>query len=83
MINEIVKEMNITGAKDERLPYPMTGESLSKNDNATDADKADSAKYPYRRLIGQLMYGMVHTMVCIMYALNVLSRYSNKPGHVM
>jgi hypothetical protein len=26
------------------------------------------------------MYGMVHTMVCIMYALNVLSRYSNNPG---
>ena len=26
------------------------------------------------------MYGMVHTMVTIMYALNVLSRYSNNPG---
>ena len=23
---------------------------------------------------------MVHTMVCIMYALNVLSRYGNNPG---
>jgi hypothetical protein len=26
------------------------------------------------------MYGMVHTMVCIIYALNVLSRYGNNPG---
>jgi hypothetical protein len=26
------------------------------------------------------MYGMVHTMMPIMYALNVLSRYSNNPG---
>ena len=26
------------------------------------------------------MYGMVHTMVTIMYALNVLSRYNNNPG---
>ena len=26
------------------------------------------------------MYGMVHTMVAIMYALNVLSRYGNNPG---
>jgi hypothetical protein len=26
------------------------------------------------------MYGMVHTMVTIMYALNILSRYGNNPG---
>ena len=26
------------------------------------------------------MYGMVHTMIDIMYALNVLSRYGNNPG---
>ena len=26
------------------------------------------------------MYGMVHTLVTISYALNVLSRYSNYPG---
>ena len=26
------------------------------------------------------MYGMVHTMIRIMYALNVLSRYGNNPG---
>ena len=30
-----------------------------------------------RRVVGQLMYGMVHTMVCIMYALDV---YGNNPG---
>ena len=35
-------------------------------------------KYPYRRVVGQLMYGMVHTMIGIMYALNVLSRYGIK-----
>jgi hypothetical protein len=80
MINEIIKEMNMTGSKDEKLPYPVTGESLSKIDNATDVQKADCSKYPYRRVVGQLMYGMVHTMPCIMYALNVLSRYCNNPG---
>ena len=37
-------------------------------------------KYPHRRVVGQLMYGMVHTMVGILYALNVLSRYGNNPG---
>ena len=80
MIDEIVRECNITGSKDEHLPYPMTGASLSKEDNATEDQKAECSKYPYWRIVGQLMYGMVHTMVCIMYALNVLSRYSNNPG---
>jgi hypothetical protein len=80
MIEEIIKEMNLTGAKGETLPYPMDGPSLSKADNATDDQKAECGKFPYRRVIGQLMYGMVHTMVCIVYALNVLSRYCNNPG---
>jgi hypothetical protein len=39
-----------------------------------------SSTYPYHRVVGQLKYGMVHTVVCIMYALNVLSRYGNNPG---
>ena len=82
MINSIITEANIANANDAlyHLPYPMTGESLSKKDNATDEQRPECAKYPYRKVIGQLMYGMVHTMVCIMYALNVLSRYSNNPG---
>jgi hypothetical protein len=58
----------------------MDGPNLSKKDNSTEDNKAECDKYPYRRVVGQLMYGMVHTMVCIMYALNVLSRYCNSPG---
>jgi hypothetical protein len=82
MIKEIVREANITGAKDEHLPYPTQEQEppLSKEDNARDDEKAECLKYPYRRVVGQLMYGMVHSMVCIMYALNILSRYSNNPG---
>jgi hypothetical protein len=80
MIEEITKEMNLTGAKGEPLPYPVEGPNLSKRDNATDDQKEECSKYPYRRIVGQLMYGMVHTMICIMYALNVLSRYCNNPG---
>ena len=44
------------------------------------ASRAQCDKYPCRRVVGQLMYGMVHTMVDIVYALNILSRYSNNPG---
>ena len=80
MVEEITKEMNLTGARDEHLPYPIDGPNLSKLDNSTEDNKAECDKFPYRRVVGQLMYGMVHTMVCIMYALNVLSRYCNSPG---
>jgi hypothetical protein len=80
MVEEITKEMNLTGARDEHLPYPTDGLSLSKLDNSTEDNKAECDRFPYRRVVGQLMYGMVHTMVCIMYALNVLSRYCNSPG---
>ena len=80
MITEIIKEAKLTGAKDERLPYPMGNDPISKADIATDDQKLECSKYPYRRVVGQLMYGMVHTMIGIMYALNVLSRYGNNPG---
>lgn len=83
MLDLILKEANMTGAKDEHLPYPNDTQQppLSREDGAkTDEEKLRAAKYPYRRVVGQLMYGMVHTMVSIMYALNVLSRYGNNPG---
>ena len=72
MITEIVKETNLTGAKEEKLPYPMGNLPLSKKDCATEDQKKECTKYPYRRVVGQLMYGM--------YALNILSRCGNNPG---
>ena len=83
MIDLIIDEANISGAKDEHLPYPTDAQqpALSKLDCPTnDIDRAVCQKYPYRRVVGQLMYGMVHTLVCIVYALNILSRYGNNPG---
>ena len=68
--------------KYEKLPYPTpnSGPALSKEDNATSENEGECKKYPYRRIVGQLMYEMVHTLVTIMYPLNVLSRYGNNPG---
>ena len=75
MIDSIIKEANISGAKDMHLPYP-TGDQeppSSKLDNASiPEERTLCSKYPYRRVVGQLMYGMVHTMIGILYALNVL-----------
>ena len=80
MIEEIIDGIGMKNAKDEALPYPLDKLSLSKLDNATPAQLSECSKFPYRRIVGQLMYGLVHTMVAIMYALNVLSRYGNNPG---
>ena len=80
MIEEIIDGIGMKNAKDEALPYPLDKISLSKLDNATPAQLSECSKFPYRRIIGQIMYGLVHTMVAIMYALNVLSRYGNNPG---
>lgn len=80
MINSIVADANMTGAPDAKLPYPTDGPNLSKQDCPTEEQKVECSKYPYRKVVGQLMYGMVHTMVTIMYALNILSRYGINPG---
>ena len=80
MIDEIMTEAQMKNAKDARLPYPLQGEPLSKLDNATEKNYEECQKFPYRKIVGQLMYGMVHTLVTIAYALNVLSRYGNNPG---
>ena len=36
MITEIIKEAKLTEAKDERLPYPVGNDSISKADSATE-----------------------------------------------
>ena len=80
-IEGVVKAAKLTGAKIQKLPYLLEGESLSKADNAKDdAEIRESAKTPYRTLIGMLSYIMGHTKPDIAYALNVLSRYCNNPG---
>jgi hypothetical protein len=83
MIDSIIKDNNFCGARDEHMPYPSPDKEppLTKQDNASSPEEVQrSLKLNYRRIVGQLMYGMVHTMVPIMYALNVLSRYGNNPG---
>ena len=73
MLDNIIKETNMTGAKDEHLPSPTTGNSLSKLDNSTLEDKAQCDEYPYRKVIGMLMYCLIHTGITYMYAINVLA----------
>lgn len=62
MITDILKELNASGVKGESQPYPMTLPSLSKSDDASESERAVCQEYPYRRVIGQLMYGMVRQL---------------------
>ena len=81
LIESAVKAAKVSGAKVQKLPYPLDGPLLSKADNAkTEAEANDMAKVPYRAIVGMLSYIMGHTMPDIAYALNVLSRYCNNPG---
>ena len=76
LIESAVKAAKVSGAKVQKLPYP-----LSKPDNAkTDAESNEMAKIPYRALVRMLSYIMGHTKPDIAYALNILSRYCNNPG---
>ena len=82
-IESAVKAAKVSGAKVQKLPYPLDGPSLSKADNAKiEAEANDMAKVPYRALVRMLSYIMWHTKPDIAYALNVLSRYCNNPERV-
>ena len=40
---------------------------ISKADSATEDQKFKCSKYPYCRVVGQLMYEIVHTMIGIVF----------------
>lgn len=70
MTDSMIKEANISG--DEHLPYPTNAvqAELTRKDYVITSDAIlHCSKYPYRRVVGQLIYEIVHTMVPVMYAL--------------
>ena len=46
MITSIVKDVDMTGAPEAKLPYPSDGLSLSKQDCPTEQQKEECSKYP-------------------------------------
>ena len=58
-VESAVKAAKASGAKVQKLPYPLDGPSLSKADTAkTEAEANDMEKIPYRALVGMLSYIM-------------------------
>ena len=71
-IKGVIKAAKLSGAKTQKLPYPVDGKSLSKEDNAKDdAEVREVAKTPFRAIIGMLTYIAGHT---------TLSRTSHMPS---
>ena len=61
-IEGVIKAAKLSGAKTQKLPYPLDGNSLSKEDNAKDdAEVRKVAKTPFRAIIGMLSYIAGHT----------------------
>ena len=50
MINDILKELNVTGATGERLPYPMDMPSISRLVDASVSGQADCKQYRSRTI---------------------------------
>jgi hypothetical protein len=67
MVEAILTEAGRKGVRDEHLPYPMTGNRLSKQDDASDEERPICAKYLYHRVVGaHVLYGAYtgHHHVC-------------------
>ena len=54
-IESVVKAAKVSGAKVQKLPYPLDGPPLSKADSAkNEAEANEVAKTPYRTIVGML-----------------------------
>ena len=64
------------------LPQPLpTGLILSKSDcPTTDKEKDDMTKYPYRSLVGSLLYSALGTRPDIAFGVAQLSKFNANPG---
>ena len=70
-IEGVINAARLSRAKIQKLPYPLDGKSLSKEDNVKDdAEGREVAKTPFRAIIGMLSYIAGHTKPDIAYAIN-------------
>jgi hypothetical protein len=79
-IDKMVARFGLGMAKPKNLPLP-SGIMLTKADMpTTERDKLSMANYPYRALIGSLMYAARGTRPEISFAVSQLSKFNQNPG---
>lgn len=77
-INEILHKFNMSSCKPVSTPL-VPGSKF--NDNAEEAENAE--KFPYRELIGSLMYAAIGTRPDIAHAISVLGQFSHNPKRAL
>lgn len=78
-IRELTKRFNMNDAKPMYTPLEAKID-LSSMKPASEQERAEMKRVPYRNLIGSLMYIAVSTRPDISHALSYLSRYNEDPG---
>ena len=78
---EVVKEY-LGDNRISHRPQPMSPDFrvLESDSPSTDEEKKETSQFPYRQLLGSLMYLMVGTRFDIAYAVSQLARVMSNPG---
>ncbi len=79
-VNELLKRFRMEDAKVASTSAEYSLKLTKEMCPTTDAEKKKMEKYPYRELIGCLMYLSVGTRPDISYAVSELSKYLSNPG---
>ena len=79
-IEDIAAKFHIATSMRYKTPIPLGIDFTALMD--MDEEKEESKNFPYRELIGSLMYVAIVSRPDIAYSVNKLARYSSKPNRV-
>ena len=79
-VMEILKQFNMLECKSANTPLEPIVKLTVKDSIVDDPGKARMEQYPYRQVVGKLMYLAVCTRPYICRAMSELSRFNNNPG---
>ncbi|GBM27001.1 Retrovirus-related Pol polyprotein from transposon TNT 1-94 [Araneus ventricosus] len=78
-IENVLEKFNMQGAKTEKTPLGPSMKLTKEMCPKTEAEKAEISSYPYRSLIGSLMYLAICTRHDICHIVSYLSQFNENP----
>ena len=79
-IENIGRKFNIENCRPVSTPLPQGVNYGAISRPETDEEKIEMANYPYRELVGSLMFASVVSRPNIAHSVNKLAQYSSNPG---
>lgn len=77
-ISKLISKYRLENCKDEvYVPLSKSDFTFLEKSNSSNSSTKDTQQYPYRELIGSLMYAMLGTRPDIAHAIGFLSRFNN------